>query len=233
VGISNGTGGGNVVEGPMWARFNGRGEWALWLDQFATGRGYMPITSTNLGSTQNFQTRSDYGMGANRKRHGSILNLTAAEESRVLGRWGATVPINRIQSFDHQDRYVRHANFDVRIDANVSPAQDAQFRLVPGLANGSGHVSFASVNFPGYHLRHYGFDFVQAPDDGTAAFAADATFRQVAGARRRVVVVVVVVPVLQPSRPVPPALRLPAPAGPDHRSAGAWRRHLPRDVVTS
>ena len=29
---------------------------------------------------------------------------------------------------------------------------------MPGLA-GSGTVSFESVNFPGYYLRHYGFDF--------------------------------------------------------------------------
>ncbi|MFF3444938.1 glycoside hydrolase family 43 protein [Streptosporangium sp. NPDC002721] len=181
MGISNGTGGGNVVEGPMWAQFNDRNEWALWLDQYATGRGYMPITSTNLGSTRNFQTRSDYGVGVNRKRHGSILNLTAAEENRVLGRWGASVPVNRIQSYNNQTRYVRHADLDVRIDANVSPAQDAQFRLVPGLANGNGYVSFASVNYPGYYLRHYGFDFVLAQDDGTATFAADATFRRVAG----------------------------------------------------
>jgi hypothetical protein len=42
----------------MWTQFNGRDEWALWLDQFATGRGYMPITSTNLGSTGNFRTRT-------------------------------------------------------------------------------------------------------------------------------------------------------------------------------
>ncbi|MDH2425306.1 glycoside hydrolase family 43 protein [Sphaerisporangium sp. TRM90804] len=181
MGISNGTGGGNVVEGPMWAQFNGQNEWALWLDQHATGRGYMPITSTNLGSTRNFRTRSDYSMGTNLKRHGSILNLTAAEETRVLGRWGNTAPVNRIQAYTHQNRYVRHANLDVRIDANVSPAQDAQFRLVPGLANASGYVSFASVNYPGYYLRHYGFDFVLAADDGTATFAADATFRQVAG----------------------------------------------------
>ena len=172
---------GSAVEGPMWAQFNGRNEWALWLDQYATGRGYMPVTSTNLGSTQNFRTRTDYSMGGNRKRHGSILNLTAAEETRVLARWGSTIPVNRIQSYNYQDRYVRHANLDVRIDANVSPAQDAQFRLVPGLANSSGTVSFESVNYPGYFLRHYAFDFVLAPNDGTATFAGDATFRQVAG----------------------------------------------------
>lgn len=179
--ISNGTTGGNVVEGPMWAQFNGRNEWNLWLDQFATGRGYMPISSTNLGSVQNFRTRTDYSMGGSRRRHGSILNLTAAEQSRVLARWGASTPVNRIQSFNFQDRFVRHVNFDVRIDPNVSPAQDAQFRLVPGLANSSGHVSIQSVNFPGYYLRHSGFDFVLAPSDGTSTFAADATFRQVPG----------------------------------------------------
>ncbi|GIG92132.1 glycoside hydrolase family 43 protein [Plantactinospora endophytica] len=181
LGISNGTGGGNVVEGPMWAQFNGRNEWALWLDQFATGRGYLPIVSTNLDSTQNFRTHSDYAMGGNRKRHGSILNLTAAEQSRVLGRWGSSVPVNRIQSYNYPDRYVRHVNLDVRIDANVSPAQDAQFRLVPGLAGAAGTVSFQSVNYPGYYLRHYGFDFRLEASDGTGTFAGDATFRQVAG----------------------------------------------------
>jgi hypothetical protein len=181
LGISNGTGGGNVVEGPMWAQFNGRNEWALWLDQYATGRGYMPVTSTNLGSVQNFRTRSDYSMGGTRKRHGSILNLTAAEETRVLGRWGNSAPVNRIQSYNFQDRYVRHSNMDVRIDPNVSPAQDAQFRVRPGLANSSGYVSFESVNYPGYYLRHYDYDLVLAPNDGSATFAGDATFRPVAG----------------------------------------------------
>ncbi|GAB2979458.1 glycoside hydrolase family 43 protein [Saccharothrix stipae] len=180
MGISNGTGGGNVVEGPMWMQFNGRNEWALWLDQYATGRGYMPITSTNLGSTRNFTTRTDYALGGTRKRHGSILNLTAAEESRVLAKWGVTGPVNRIQSYNFQDRYVRHNNLDVRIDANVSPVQDSQFRVVPGLA-GTGTVSFQSVNYPGYYLRHYAYDFVLAADDGTSTFKADATFRQVAG----------------------------------------------------
>ncbi|WP_049559587.1 glycoside hydrolase family 43 protein [Nonomuraea sp. SBT364] len=180
MGISNGTGGGNVVEGPMWAQFNGRSEWALWLDQFATGRGYMPIASTDLGSTRNFRTVSGYGLGGTRKRHGSILNLTQAEENRVLGRWGDSTPINRLQSYNFQDRYVRHIDYDVRIDANVSPAQDAQFRLVPGLA-GSGTVSFMSVNFPGHYLRHYDYDLRLEASDGSSIFAADASFRQVAG----------------------------------------------------
>jgi hypothetical protein len=181
LGISNGATGGNVVEGPMWAQTNGANEWNLWLDQYATGRGYMPVTSANLGSTQNFRTRTDYSLGGTRKRHGSILNLTGAEESRVLARWGSTAAVNRIQSYNFQTRYVRHANLDIRIDASVSPAQDAQFRVIPGLANASGYVSFESVNYPGHFLRHWDYDLVLAPNDGTTTFAADATFRQVAG----------------------------------------------------
>lgn len=87
---------------------------------------------------------------------------------------------NRLQSYNFPDRYIRHANFDVRIDPSVSPAQDAQFRIVRGLA-GTGTVSFESVNYPGHYLRHSNYDFALAPNDGTALFAGDASFRQVAG----------------------------------------------------
>lgn len=182
--ISNGAiAGSTVVEGPILMQFNGRNEWAMWLDQFATGRGYMPITSTNMGSITNWRNRStsEYSLGGTTKRHGSILNLTQAEENRVLGKWGNTAPVRRLQSYNFQDRYVRHANLDVRIDPNVSPLADSQFRVVPGLANsGAGYVSFESVNFPGYYLRHYAYDFRLEQNTG-GTFAADATFRQVAG----------------------------------------------------
>jgi hypothetical protein len=104
---------------------------------------------------------------------------SAAEESRVLARWPNTA-INRLQSYNFQDRYVRHTNFDVRIDPNVSPVDDSQFRMRIGLA-GSGTVSFESVNFPGHFLRHSGFDFQLAYNDGTTQFAQDSTFRKVAG----------------------------------------------------
>ncbi|WP_335987803.1 family 43 glycosylhydrolase [Glycomyces sp. MUSA5-2] len=87
---------------------------------------------------------------------------------------------NRLQSYNFPTRYVRHADFDVRIDPSVSPAQDGQFRLVTGLA-GTATVSFESVNYPGYYLRHSSYDLVLAPNDGTAQFAADATFRRTAG----------------------------------------------------
>ncbi|SDE31147.1 glycoside hydrolase family 43 protein [Glycomyces harbinensis] len=170
---------GSGVEGPMWAKFNDRNEWALWLDQYATGRGYMPVLTTNPASVSGYRKVTGYGLGSNLKRHGFILNLTAAERSRVLARYQSPV-FNRLQSHNFQDRYVRHYNMDVRIEAGVSPGADAQFRLVPGLAS-SGAVSFESVNFPGHFLRHVDYDFVLAPRESGGTFNADATFNRVAG----------------------------------------------------
>ncbi|CAL9329282.1 glycoside hydrolase family 43 protein [Streptomyces sp. enrichment culture] len=171
---------GSQVEGPMWMKFRDRNEWTLYLDQYASNRGYLPVTTTDpsASGTYRLPASGSYDMGGTKKRHGSILNLTAAEESRVLARWADT-PARRLQSYNFQDRYVRHADFDVRIDQNVT-GPDAQFRLRPGLA-GSGTVSFESVNYPGYFLRHFDYDFRLAHHDGTAQFAADASFRQVAG----------------------------------------------------
>ncbi|MBE1602865.1 MULTISPECIES: glycoside hydrolase family 43 protein [Streptomyces] len=172
---------GTRVEGPMWMKFNGTNKWGLYLDQYATNSGYMPVLTTNPSDPASYQKQvtGSYNMGVTKKRHGWIMNLTSAEESRVLARWPNT-PVQRLQSFNFQDRYVRQTNFDVRIDPNVSPADDAQFRMRPGLT-GTGTVSFESVKFPGYFLRHANYDFQLVRNDGTAQFAADATFRQVAG----------------------------------------------------
>ncbi|MFI6929627.1 glycoside hydrolase family 43 protein [Streptomyces sp. NPDC050287] len=172
---------GSQVEGPMWMKFNGTNKWALYLDQYATSGGYMPVLTTDPSNPAAYQKQAStsYNMGGTKKRHGWIMNLTAAEEARVLARWPNT-PAKRLQSYNFQDRYVRHTNFDVRIDQNVSTSPDSQFRIRTGLA-GSGTVSFESVNFPGYFLRHSNYDFQLAYNDGTSQFAADATFRQVAG----------------------------------------------------
>ncbi|MEU8076387.1 glycoside hydrolase family 43 protein [Catellatospora citrea] len=174
---------GAQVEGPILHQYNNRNEWGLWVDQYATGRGYLPLTSTNLASTSTYRVRaaSEYALGASHKRHGSIIGITQAQYDRLRAKWGAG-SARRVQSFNFTDRYVRHANFDARIDPNVNPLADSQWRLVPGLANSaSGYVSFESVNFPGYYLRHTNYDFALVRGDGSAQFAADATFRQVAG----------------------------------------------------
>ncbi|MCX5421721.1 glycoside hydrolase family 43 protein [Streptomyces sp. NBC_00078] len=174
---------GNVVEGPVWMKFQDRKEWALYIDYNNPQgvREYPPILTTDPFNVSSYrlQDASSYDMGGTTKRHGAIMTLTAAEESRVLARWPNT-PVQRLQSYNFQDRYVRQTNFDVRIDPNVSPADDAQFRMRPGLA-GTGTVSFESVANPGYFLRHANYDFQLVRNDGSAQFAADATFNKVAG----------------------------------------------------
>lgn len=92
------------------------------------------------------------------------------------------VPVRRLQSYNFQDRYVRHADSGVRIDPDVTPALDGQFRVVQGLADdGSQYVSFESENYPGHYLRHYNYELRLEPNDGSTLFAQDATFGQVAG----------------------------------------------------
>lgn len=89
---------------------------------------------------------------------------------------------NRLQSYNFQTRYWRHYNYDPRIDPDpIDPVYDSRWRIVPGLANSSGYVSFQSVNYPSRYLRHYNYDLRLDVNDGSAAFKSDATFKQVAG----------------------------------------------------
>ncbi|GIE99884.1 hypothetical protein Ari01nite_73490 [Paractinoplanes rishiriensis] len=141
------------------------------------GRWYIAYHRNALPGSNNFRRSlaMDY---LNYNSDGTIARVTQTS----VGVGTPTIPVNRVQSYNFADRYVRHVNNDARIDPNVSPAADAQWRVVPGLANASsGYVSFESVNFPGYYLRHYDYDLSLARNEGTAQYAADATFRRVAG----------------------------------------------------
>ncbi|HEU4327698.1 MAG TPA: family 43 glycosylhydrolase [Roseiflexaceae bacterium] len=89
--------------------------------------------------------------------------------------------IARFKAYNFQTSYIRHQGYRGRIDPNVSPIEDSQFRLVPGLAN-TGAVSFESVNFPGSFLRRRSNGEVWLDqDDNTAAFRNDATWYRRAG----------------------------------------------------
>ena len=86
----------------------------------------------------------------------------------------------RLQSYSTPGRFVRHYNYRGRLDADVSPLADAQFRIVTGLG-GAGTVSLESTNFPGYYLRHRNFEVWVERNDGSAGFKADASFFRRAG----------------------------------------------------
>ncbi|MEV5029076.1 AbfB domain-containing protein [Paenibacillus sp. LPE1-1-1.1] len=103
-------------------------------------------------------------------------------EIRLLGPSTADATgHSRLESHNFATRYVRHYNYAARIDENVSPVLDSQFRIVPGLASASS-VSFESINLPGYYLvRNASNQIVLQQYAGTSAFKNDATFNQTAG----------------------------------------------------
>ncbi|WP_436529319.1 AbfB domain-containing protein [Actinoplanes sp. HUAS TT8] len=81
---------------------------------------------------------------------------------------------------DHPDHRVRHRNFLGRIDAigassNAADRADSVFTVRTGLGN-SGCVSFESVNYPGYFLRHQNFVIKLNRQDPSDLYAQDATF---------------------------------------------------------
>ncbi|MGW2614936.1 family 43 glycosylhydrolase [Streptomyces sp. NPDC001500] len=86
----------------------------------------------------------------------------------------------RFSSSNYPDRFIRHWDYRARIEANVSPLADSQFRVVSGLA-GTGTVSLEAADFPGYYLRQRNSEVWLEKNDGTSAFASDATYRQRAG----------------------------------------------------
>lgn len=93
---------------------------------------------------------------------------------------GPTTPdtssYSRFSSFNYPDRYIRHSNFTARIDTNVSPVLDSQFRVVSGLASSTG-ISLESINFPGYFLkRNASNKIVLEAYTDTAIYKGDATF---------------------------------------------------------
>ena len=79
---------GKQVEGPILYKLNGSGLWALWVDQFAAGKGYLSLVSSDLSRADKFRIldKSEYSMGESKKRHGSILNISAAEYRAVLAQ---------------------------------------------------------------------------------------------------------------------------------------------------
>ncbi|MGD8400879.1 MAG: AbfB domain-containing protein [Bacillota bacterium] len=110
-----------------------------------------------------------------------IITESAIQTVSYSSFWLAGI-CRRLQSYNYPTRYIRHYNFDARIDADVTPFQDSEWRIAPGLANSSyGYVSFEAVNYRGYYLKQTDYDLSLVKNDGTDAFKAAATFKKVTG----------------------------------------------------
>ncbi|WNG38745.1 beta-galactosidase [Archangium violaceum] len=98
---------------------------------------------------------------------------------------GADLAVNTYKSFQvvtpgFTNRFIRHADSlgyteVVNSSSSTTLKQDATFKIVPGLAEGSCY-SFESRNYPGRYLRHANSRIRNDANDGSALFAQDATF---------------------------------------------------------
>ena len=170
-----------AIEAPIVVKANDRNEWFLWGDSFVpvNGEFYVWRSGDINADTWAPLGKAQYTQPLNSK-HATITAITAAEQASLLSFWGAPW-WNRLKSYNFPDYVVRHANNLGRIDPYpLDPYTDSQWRLRPGLASSSG-VSFESVNFANRYLQHSNFVVGLAVNDGSAAFAADATFHRVAG----------------------------------------------------
>ncbi|WP_224364698.1 glycoside hydrolase family 43 protein [Hyalangium versicolor] len=164
-GTGDWAGWGNWVEGPALIQLDS-GAWRIFFDGYSAGKYYYSDSTNAFGS---WSAKKELPSLTGFVRHLTILKET-----------GQPGDIRRIQSFNFQTYYARHYNYQARIDPNVSPVEDSHFRIVPGLADSTA-ISFESVNFPGYFLRHDGSPLVLAKNDGTTQFKQDATFVDVPG----------------------------------------------------
>lgn len=168
------------TEAPTLVKSLTSGTWYLWGDTYTPNGVFYAWQTTNLAAgTWTPVDQKLYTHPVNAK-HCTIAPITAAEHDGLLARWGAPA-WNRLKSYNYPARYVRHADYLARIDTYpFDPYTDSQWKLVPGLADASG-VSFQSVSHPTRYLRHYDHQLRLDADDGTTAFAQDATFHRVAG----------------------------------------------------
>ncbi|BBC34974.1 hypothetical protein SGFS_062680 [Streptomyces graminofaciens] len=153
--------------------------WMLWGDTYCPNAKFDLWQGDLVSGTWTKAGRQTYTAPLNAK-HNTVQPITAADRDRLLARYGGT-SWNLLKSYNFPGRYVRHASFAGKIsELPFDPYQDAQWRLRPGLSDSTG-VSFESVNFPGYYMKQENFEIKVVRDDGTAAFATDATFHRVAG----------------------------------------------------
>ncbi len=77
------------VEGPQAYYLRDIGKWCLIVDRFATNGGYLPIICDDLeNGVLRILPDSEFDMGHNKKRHGSVLSITDEEYDRLVERFG-------------------------------------------------------------------------------------------------------------------------------------------------
>ncbi len=152
--------------------------WSLIFDNYRRGRGYIPWTTTNLSSGQ-FEPAEGFKFPF-KFRHGAVLPLAADEYKAINDRWPGN-PVVTLSPLGQPESTIRHSRFHLRLDENVTPAEDGRWLLASGLDGDSDTISFRSVNFPDRYLNPSAEGVNVLPNDGTPAFAEQTSFVRVPG----------------------------------------------------
>lgn len=79
------------VEGPEGYLLPDGKTWCLIADQFAAGKGYLPMVTQDLSSGDfRILEPGQYDMGRTKKRHGGVLAVTDEEYARLMTQFGGT-----------------------------------------------------------------------------------------------------------------------------------------------
>ncbi len=83
--------------------------------------------------------------------------------------------ISRFKAMGFTNAYLRHTDFQLRVDFSPIPVADSEFVVEPGLADPTA-VSLESVNFPGFFIRHHNNLIMLVANDGTEDYKGAATW---------------------------------------------------------
>ncbi|QGQ44783.1 family 43 glycosylhydrolase [Metabacillus sediminilitoris] len=124
---------GHDVEGPLIFKFNDSEEWNLMVDQYATGKGYLPLLTTDLSSGEFTKlTTSGYSLGSNKKRHSSVLPITKEEYETVMAKWNKVV---EAPDEEEQEEPILEYNFDeTTTDGSIQDGSENDYK---GTLNGN------------------------------------------------------------------------------------------------
>eukprot|EP01084_Bolivina_argentea_P315644 546891_1 len=87
-------------------------------------------------------------------------------------------PYYEINSYNYNNYYWKHnAGSGTRITLNPSPVQNSQFKIVSSLIGHGDYISFESVNYNGWYLRHSGYALRLNSYDKSDLFRNDASFK--------------------------------------------------------
>jgi hypothetical protein len=155
----------SFVESP-----NGQEDWIVYHANPGAGQGCGTLRSTRVQRV-NWNADGSPNFGAPEPEWAALAKPAGEPTSFAFSLF---------ESLNIAGHFIRHRDARGRIDTNVAPVQDSQWRIVPGLANASA-ISFESINFPGRFLRHRDGAIWSEPSDGSVLFQQDATWWRRAG----------------------------------------------------